>query len=150
MLRNKENIVFIVFMAIGTILLLYILINIISTINDYKELVKMFSTLILPLPVAIYFAFILSSKDYINRSSSKKDILISILIFALTTSISLILIFQYDQGSNIPFSDLRILPLFVNSLLIFTYSINYLMIKNLKLSGILSGLLLGFAIYFFL
>jgi hypothetical protein len=128
---------------------LYILINIISTINDYKELVKMFSTLILPLPVAIYFAFILSSKDYINRSSSKKDILISILVFVLTTSISLILIFQYDQSSNIPFNELRILPLFVNSLLIFTYSINYLMIKNLKLSGILSGFLLGFAIYFF-
>lgn len=150
MLKNKENIVFIVFLSIGLILLFYLVFDILSTINDYKVLVKMFMTLILPLPVAIYFAFIISSKGNIKRSISNKDISVAIIIFIVTTLIILFLIFQYDKNSKVPFNQLRILPLFITSLITFTYSVNYLMIKDLKLTGILSGLLLGFAIYFFL
>lgn len=150
MLRSKENSVFIVFMSLGLILLFYIVFNILSTINDYKELVKMFMTLILPLPIAIYFAFFFSSKGNIERLISKKDIIIAIIMFVVTTLIFLFTIFQYDNISKVPFNELRILPLFVISFVTFTYSINYLMIKNIKLTGILSGLLLGSAIYFFL
>ncbi|MBN1599900.1 MAG: hypothetical protein JW894_16510 [Bacteroidales bacterium] len=150
MLKGKENIVFILFLSVGLILLFYLVYNVLSTFTDYRELVRMFMVLILPLPVALFFAYVASSGKKQEKKISRKDIIISILIFIGTTLMILLAISRFDKISNVIFRELRILPLFLNTVVTFAYSINYLLIKNLRLSGVLSGLLLGFAIYFFI
>lgn len=149
MKNSKINIIFIIFLTTGLILLFYLVYNLLTTIADYKELVKLFMVFILPLPIALFYAFINSSKPRNVKEETTKDKIFSIIILVLTCISLLFMLFWYDKLFVNKFKELRIIPIFINTMITFAYSINYMVIKNTRLSAVLSGLLLALAIYFF-
>lgn len=150
MKNSKINIIFIIFLTTGLVLLFYLVYNLLTTIADYKELVKLFMVFILPLPIALFYAFINSSKPTHEKEETTKDKVFSIIILVLTCISLLFMLFWYDNLFVNKFKELRIIPIFINTMITFAYSINYMVIKNTRLSAVLSGLLLGLAIYFFI
>ncbi len=150
MYKEKINIIFIVFLSIGLILLFYLVYNLLHTIQDYKEIIKLFMVFLLPMPLSIFLSFINSSRKIVEVQQTMKSKIISVIIFILTTSMLLIFLYLFDRYSMIKFKDLRLLPILINTMVTFAFSLNYLSNKNLTLSSILSGLLLGLALYFFI
>jgi hypothetical protein len=106
-------------------------------------------TLLLPLPVSIFLAFISSSKKNTVKPQTKRDSILATFIFISTIILFLSIIYQFDRFGKVKFKDLRMIPIMLNTFITFAYSMNYLVVKNLKLSAILSGVLLGFALYIF-
>ena len=143
-------IIFIVFLSIGIFLLFYLVYNLLQTIQNYKEIVKLFMVFILPIPLSIYIAFINSSKIVVEIQQTRKSKIVAITFFILTTLLLLAVLKQYDRFSETKFRELRLFPIFLNTVITFAFSINHLSNQNLKISSILGGLLLGLAIYFFI
>jgi hypothetical protein len=148
-LKTKIDVVFVAFTSIAIFLLMYLVYNILNSIQHIYEIVKLLSLLISPLPIALFLGFISSPTKLIIHENTTRDKITASVLFVIVVAALLLGIYQYDRLSTVKFGDLKILPLFLSTLISFAYVLNHLSNKNLKVASVLSGLLLGLAIYFF-
>lgn len=145
----KTDIVFFLVTAIALTLLTYLVYNALGRIDNSRHFIKVFSTLALPVPLSFFMIFITAARPRIIKEATTKDIIIAALLFVVMIAVTFLLISQYNHFSRVRFQDRKLLPVLVNTLLTFAYINNYLTTKNVYWSGVLSGLLLGLALFIF-
>ncbi|MCG8696459.1 MAG: hypothetical protein MI922_00280 [Bacteroidales bacterium] len=150
MFKNKNiDITFLVFSLIALFLFLYLTVKVLQSMVEVKEIIKFLAVIIIPMPAAIFIAAISASKNHIIKQTTNNDKIKALVLFAIISGFCVLVIHQYDKIGIIKFRDMQILPVFIHTIVTFSFLINNLTSKNLIISSILGGLLLGFSIYFF-
>lgn len=149
MKSNRLDAVFFVFISIGVLLLFYLVYNVLTGIQEYKELIKLFSILTFPIPLSIFWAFVFAARKKERKEGTFQEIRKYIFIFIAIALLLPIMLYQYDQYNATKFYDLKLVSIFINTVATFAYALNYITVQNIAATSVLSGVLLGLAIYFF-
>jgi len=147
---RKMDIIFLIVTALAIFLLVYIASNIINTITDSKDVIKLIATIILPVPLSLFANFIAIPTQKTDQPLNRKDILISVFVFLSSAVCIILFIVLFENLTSKVFEEHVILPSLINSLVIFLYALNYITINNLKVAGFLGGILFGLAFFIFL
>jgi hypothetical protein len=146
----KTDFVFYLVISIALTLLCYLVYQSLGRIDNSRHLIKVFSTLALPVPASVLFVFITAGKPLVIKEYTRKDIIISMLLFTGIIFVTIFGLTQYNHFARIPFQSKKLTPIFINTVLMYLYINNYLRAKNIFISAILSGILLGLALFIFM
>jgi hypothetical protein len=146
----KTDFIFYLVISISLTLLFYLVYNSLDRISNSRHIIKVFSTLALPVPIAVLAVFITAGKPPQKREYTTRDVIFCMLIFIGLIFLTDFILVQYNHFSRVPFESKKLTPVFINTVLTYLYINNYLRAKNIYTSAILSGILMGLAVFIFL
>jgi hypothetical protein len=146
----RLNIFFFIIIEIAIFVLIYLSFNILEKANDLRTIIKLFSTLILPVPLAMYASYISAPLTKEIKPLTTKGITLSIIIFFFSFVGTIFLIHLYEIVFLEQFEDHLVIPVLLNSSVTVYFALNYMTTNNIRIAGFLCGILFGMAVFIFI
>ena len=151
-MRSKQlNIAFLVTIGVSVLVFIYLVFLGYDEIKTLKDIIKIIASILFPLPLLFFTRFILiehflpkNTNEYKLKNQKPATLL---LLFTVVVFIGVMQLIEYLTGQKL--EDHLIFAHLINSTTISSYVLNYLLYNNLKVNGILSGILLSLAIHVF-
>jgi hypothetical protein len=148
---KQVNMAFLVTTGISVLVFVYLVFLGYDEIKTLKDVVKIVAAILFPIPMLFFVRFILiehflpqNTDEYkLKNQKPATLLLLASVLSGLAIMYLLELITQQKLEDNLIFAHL------VNSTIIGTYVLNYILYNNLRANGILSGVLLSLAIHVF-
>ena len=148
---KQVNTAFIITTGISVVVFIYLVILGYDEIKTVKDVIKIIASILFPLPMLFFVRFLLiehflpQNTDEYKLENQKPAILLLIITSVVSIgSMQLIeFITQQKLENHLVFAHL------INSTTISSYVLNYVLYNNLKINGILSGVLLSLALHVF-
>jgi hypothetical protein len=145
------NTAFIVTTGVSVLVFIYLVFLGYDEIKTLKDVVKIISSVIFPIPILFFVRFILiehfmpeNTDEYKLKNQKPATILL------ITTTFFGVLLMQFlEMVTHQKLEDHLIFAHLINSTTVSSYVLNYVLYNNLKVNGILSGVLLSLAIQTF-
>lgn len=148
---KKLNIAFLVTTGISIVVFVYLVFLGYDEIKTLKDVIKIIAAILFPIPILFFVRFILiehfipeNTDDYKIKNQKPATIL---LLVSMLIGIILMQLLEYITKQKL--EDHLILAHLINSTTISSYVLNYILYNNLRVNGILSGVLLSLAIHIF-
>ncbi|MFK7781024.1 hypothetical protein [Psychroserpens sp.] len=148
---KQVNSAFIITTGVSVVVFVYLVFLGYDEIKTLKDVVKIVASIVFPIPMLFFIRFLLiehflpQNTDEYKLKNQKPAILL--LISTLVVSISCMQLVEYVTQQKL--EDHLIFAHLINSTTISSYVLNYILYNNLKVNGILSGVLLSLAIHVF-
>lgn len=151
-MRSKQlNTAFLVTIGVSVLVFIYLVFLGYDEIKTLKDIIKIIASILFPLPLLFFTRFILiehflpkNTNEYKLKNQKPATLL---LLFTVVVFIGVMQLIEYLTGQKL--EDHLIFAHLINSTTISSYVLNYLLYNNLKVNGILSGILLSLAIHVF-
>ncbi|MDA0177297.1 hypothetical protein OOZ35_07335 [Mesoflavibacter profundi] len=151
-MKSKQlNTAFLVTIGVSVLVFIYLVFLGYDEIKTLKDIIKIIASILFPLPLLFFTRFILiehflpkNTNEYKLKNQKPATLL---LLFSVIVFISVMQLIEYLTGQKL--EDHLIFAHLINSTTISSYVLNYLLYNNLKVNGILSGILLSLAIHVF-
>lgn len=146
----RLNIIFFIIIAIAIFVLIYLSFHILEKANDLKTIIKLSSTLILPVPLAMYASYISAPLIKEIKPLTTKGIIVSVVIFFISFAGTIFFIHLYEIAFLEQFEDHLVIPVLLNSSVTVYFALNYMTTNNIRIAGFLCGILFGMALFIFI
>jgi hypothetical protein len=151
-MKSKQlNTAFLVTIGVSVLVFIYLVFLGYDEIKTLKDIIKIIASILFPLPLLFFTRFILiehflpkNTNEYKLKNQKPATLL---LLFTVIVFIGVVQLIEYLTGQKL--EDHLIFAHLINSTTISSYVLNYLLYNNLKVNGILSGILLSLAIHVF-
>ncbi|MFC7445675.1 hypothetical protein C7H62_0407 [Mesoflavibacter sp. HG96] len=151
-MKSKQlNTAFLVTIGVSVLVFIYLVFLGYDEIKTLKDIIKIIASILFPLPLLFFTRFILiehflpkNTNEYKLKNQKPATLL---LLFTVIVFICFMQLIEYLTGQKL--EDHLIFAHLINSTTISSYVLNYLLYNNLKVNGILSGILLSLAIHVF-
>ncbi len=148
---KQINTAFIVTTGISILVFIYLVFLGYDEIKTFKDVIKIIASILFPIPMLFFVRFIVIEKFLPQNSDQHKlknqkpaTILLIVSIVLSLTIMQLIEFISHQKlENNLIFAHL------INSTAISSYVLNFILYNNLKVNGVLSGVLLSLAIHVF-
>ena len=148
---KKINTAFIITTGVSVIVFIYLVFLGYDEIKTLKDVVKIVAAMAFPIPVLFFIRFLLiehflpqNTDEYKLRHQKSASILLVISVCLGLVTMQLI-----EWLSHQKLEDHLIFAHLINSTTISSYVLNYILYNNLRVNGILSGVLLSLALHVF-
>lgn len=148
---KKLNTAFIVTTGVSIVVFIYLVFLGYDEIKTLKDVVKIIASILFPIPMLFFVRFVLiehflpqNTDEYKLKNQKPATILLVISMIIGVGSMQLI---EWLTGQKL--EDHLIFAHLINSTTISSYVLNFILYNNLKVNGILSGVLLSLAIHVF-
>ena len=145
------NIAFFVTTGISVFVFIYLVFLGYEEIKTLKDVIKIIASILFPLPMLFFVRFLLitnflpqNTDEYKLKNQKPATML---LIMALVIGVAFIQFIEFATGQKL--EDHLIFAHLINSTTISSYVLNYILYNNLKVNGLLSGVLLSLAFHMF-
>ncbi|WP_120202261.1 hypothetical protein [Ichthyenterobacterium magnum] len=142
---------FIVTIAISVVVFMYFVFLGYDEIKTFKDVIKIIASILFPLPMLFFVRFILiehflpkNTDEYKLKNQQPATIL---LVLAVVIGVAIMQLIEYLTNQKL--EDNLIFAHLINSTTISSYVLNYIIYNNLRVNGILSGVLLALATHVF-
>jgi len=148
---KQVNLAFVITTGISVVVFIYLVFLGYDEIKTLKDVIKIIASILFPLPMLFFVRFLLiehflpQNTDEYKLKNQKPAILL--LITTLLISIGCMQLVEYLTQQKL--EDHLIFAHLINSTSISSYVLNYILYNNLKVNGILSGVLLSLALHVF-
>ena len=142
------------FVAISTVsiaIFVYLVFLGYDEIQTAKDVIKIAASVVFPLPLLFFVRFILI-ENFMPQNSDEHKIKNqgpATMLLVVSMVLGLVVLQLLEYLSQKPLEDHLILAHMINSTTIGSYVLNYLLYNNLKVNGILSGILVSLAVHVF-
>ena len=142
---------FIVTTGVSVVVFIYLVFLGYDEIRTFKDVIKIIASILFPLPMLFFVRFLLiehfipKNTDEYKLKNQKPATLL--LILAVIVGVGLMQLTELLTGQKL--EDHLIFAHLINSTAISSYVLNYILYNNLRVNGILSGVLLSLAIHVF-
>lgn len=148
---KQINTAFIVTTGISILVFIYLVFLGYDEINTFKDVIKIVASILFPIPMLFFVRFIVienflpQNSDEHKLKNQKPATILLIVSIVLSLAIMQLVEFISHQKleNNLIFAHL------INSTAISSYVLNFILYNNLKVNGVLSGVLLSLAIHVF-
>ncbi len=148
---KQVNIAFVVTVGVSVLVFVYLVFLGYDEIKTFKDVIKIIASILFPIPMLFFVRFILiehflpkNTDDYKLKNQRPATILLLIAVVSSLVIMQMLeLVTQQKMEDNLIFAHL------INSTTISSYVLNYILYNNLKVNGILSGVLLSLAVHVF-
>jgi hypothetical protein len=148
---KKLNTAFIMTTGVSVIVFMYLVFLGYDEIKTLKDVVKIVASIAFPIPLLFFIRFLLiehflpqNTDEYKLRHQKSASMLLVFSVFVGLVTMQLIEWLMYQKlEDNLIFAHL------INSTTIGSYVLNYILYNNLRVNGILSGVLLSLALHVF-
>jgi hypothetical protein len=145
------NIAFLVTTGISVVVFIYLVFLGYDEIRTLKDVIKIIASILFPLPMLFFVRFLLiehfmpqNTDEYKLKNQQPATIL---LILTVIIGVGTMQLTEFITGQKL--EDHLIFAHLINSTAISSYVLNYILYNNLRVNGILSGVLLSLAIHVF-
>ncbi|WP_033961001.1 hypothetical protein [Psychroserpens jangbogonensis] len=148
---KQVNTAFIITIGVSVVVFVYLVFLGYDEIKTLKDVIKIIASILFPIPMLFFVRFLLiehflpKNTDEYKRKNQKPAILL--LIVTMIISVGSMQLIEYFTQQKL--EDHLIFAHLINSTTISSYVLNYILYNNLKVNGILSGVLLSLAIHVF-
>ena len=148
---KQVNIAFIVTTGISVLVFVYLVFLGYDEIKSVKDVIKIIASIMFPIPMLFFVRFILiehflpeNTDEYKQKNQKPATLLlVASVIIGLLSMQLLEFVTQQKLEDNLIFAHL------INSTTISSYVLNFILYNNLKVNGVLSGVLLSLAVHVF-
>ena len=142
---------FMITVGVSVVVFVYLVFLGYDEIKTLKDVVKIISSILFPIPMLFFVRFILIEHFIpVNTDEYKRKNQKPATLFLISTIIVGVVLMQFfEYISNQRLEDHLIFAHLINSTTIGSYVLNYILYNNLRANGILSGVLLSLAIHIF-
>lgn len=148
---KKLNTAFIVTTGVSVIVFVYLVFLGYDDIKTLKDVVKIIASILFPIPLLFFVRFVLiehflpeNTDEYKLKNQRPATILLVVtMVFGVLSMQGI----EWMTGQKL--EDHLIFAHLINSTTISSYVLNYILYNNLRVNGILSGVLLSLAIHVF-
>jgi len=148
---KQVNTAFIVTTAVSVVVFIYLVFLGYDEIKTVKDVIKIIASILFPIPMLFFVRFVLiehflpqNTDEYKRKNQRPATIL---LILSMLIGVLSMQFVEWVSGQKL--EDHLIFAHLINSTTISSYVLNYILYNNLKVNGILSGVLLSLAIHVF-
>ena len=148
---RKLNIAFVVTIGISVIVFVYLVFLGYDDIKTLKDVIKIIASIVFPIPLLFFVRFMLiehfipqNTDDYKLKHQKPATML---LLMTMLIGVLSMQFLEWMTGQKL--EDHLIFAHLINSTTISSYVLNYILYNNLRVNGILSGILLSLAIHIF-
>ncbi len=148
---KQVNIAFVVTVGVSVLVFVYLVFLGYDEIKTFKDVIKIIASILFPIPMLFFVRFILiehflpkNTDEYKLKNQRPATILLLIAVVSSLATMQLLeVVTQQKLEDNLIFAHL------INSTTISSYVLNYVLYNNLRVNGILSGVLLSLAVHVF-
>ncbi|WP_298755173.1 hypothetical protein [uncultured Psychroserpens sp.] len=148
---KQVNTAFIVTTGVSVVVFVYLVFLGYDEIKTLKDVIKIIASILFPLPMLFFVRFLLiehflpqNTDEYKLKNQKPATILLVVSVIIGVVSMQLV---EWATGQKL--EDHLIFAHLINSTTISSYVLNYILYNNLRVNGILSGVLLSLAIHVF-
>nr|WP_321235969.1 hypothetical protein [uncultured Psychroserpens sp.] len=148
---KKLNTAFIVTTGVSVVVFVYLVFLGYDDIKTLKDVIKIIASILFPIPLLFFVRFVLiehflpqNTDEYKLKNQKPATILLVVTMIVGVVSMQTI---EWMTGQKL--EDHLIFAHLINSTTISSYVLNYILYNNLRVNGILSGVLLSLAIHVF-
>jgi len=148
---KKLNTAFFVTIGVSVIVFVYLVFLGYDDIKTLKDVVKIVASILFPLPLLFFVRFLLiehflpqNTDEYKLKHQKPATIL---LVASVIIGVLSMRVIEWITGQKL--EDHLVFAHLINSTTISSYVLNYILYNNLRVNGILSGVLLSLAIHVF-
>ena len=148
---KQVNTAFIVTTAVSVIVFIYLVFLGYDEIKTLKDVIKIIASIVFPIPMLFFVRFILiehflpENTDEYKRKNQKPATLL--LLLSMVIGVMSMQGLEWLTGAKL--EDNLVFAHLINSTTISSYVLNYILYNNLRVNGVLSGVLLSLAIHVF-
>ena len=148
---NQVNTAFITTVVVSVAVFVYLVFLGYDEIRTFKDVIKIIASILFPIPILFFVRFLLIT-DFVplntdeNKLNNQKPATL-LLILSMVIGLAGMQMIQWLTGQRI--EDHLIVAHLINSTTISSYVLNYILYNNLKVNGVLSGVLLSLAVHVF-
>ncbi len=148
---KQVNTAFLVTLGVSVVVFIYLVFLGYDDIKTLKDIVKIIASILFPVPLLFFVRFLLiehflpKNTDEYKRKHQRPATLL--LIMTVIICVFTMQFVEWVTGQKL--EDHLIFAHLINSTSISSYVLNYLLYNNLRVNGILSGVLLSLAIHVF-
>lgn len=148
---KQVNTAFVVMTGVSVIVFVYLVFLGYDEIKTLKDIIKIVASIVFPIPLLFFVRFIVienflpENTDEYKLKNQKPAI--ALLITTLVGGVAIMQLTEWVTGQKL--ENHLVFAHLINSTTISSYVLNYMLYNNLKVNGILSGLLLSLAIHVF-
>ncbi|OUR92687.1 hypothetical protein A9Q87_06515 [Flavobacteriales bacterium 34_180_T64] len=148
---KQVNMAFIVTIGVSVVVFTYLVFLGYDEIKTFKDVIKIIASILFPLPMLFFVRFILiehflpQNTDEYKLKNQKPATLL--LIATVVFGVAIMQLLEYVTNQKL--EDNLIFAHLINSTTISSYVLNYILYNNLRVNGILSGVLMALAIHVF-
>lgn len=148
---KQVNIAFLVTTGVSVLVFIYLVFLGYDEIKTFKDVIKIVASILFPIPLLFFVRFILIEHFMPTNTDAYKQknkipatlLLIGAFVISLLSMQLIEFLTQLQFENNLIFAHL------INSTTISSYVLNFILYNNLKVNGILSGVLLSLAVHVF-
>ena len=148
---KQVNTAFLVTTGISVLVFIYLVFLGYDEIKTFKDVIKIMASILFPIPLLFFVRFLLiehympKNTDAYKQKNQKAATLL--LIAAVVISLSAMQLIEFLTQQKL--EDNLVFAHIINSSVIGSYVLNFILYNNLKVNGVLSGVLLSLAIHVF-
>lgn len=148
---KQVNTAFIVMTGVSVIVFMYLVFLGYDEMRSLKDIIKIVASIIFPIPL-LFFVRVILIENFLPENTDAYKLknqkpAITLLMLTLASGIIILKSIEWMTGQQL--ENHLVIAHLINSTTISSYVLNYMMYNNLKVNGVLSGLLLSLAIYIF-
>ncbi|MGB6269553.1 MAG: hypothetical protein WBF67_11155 [Olleya sp.] len=148
---KQLNLAFIITIGISVLVFIYLVFLGYDDIKILKDVIKIIASIVFPIPLLFFTRFILiehflpeNTDDYKLKNQKPAT------IYLVLTMLVVLGVMQLLEGlTHQKLEDNLIFAHLINSTTLSSYVLNFILYNNLKVNGILSGVLLSLAVHVF-
>jgi len=150
MKSSRFDIVFYIVISLALFILTYLSVHLAGRIVNVREIIRLGATIIMPVPIVIYM--LCFAVPVIPKKVKRKNrhAIFAIILFLSSIFLSIIIFQSYENITQTVFQDNVIIPSLINSSVIMLFAVNHITKNDERIAGLLSGILLGMAIFIFI
>ncbi|SDR65815.1 hypothetical protein SAMN04515667_0055 [Formosa sp. Hel1_31_208] len=148
---KQVNTAFIITTAVSVVVFIYLVFLGYDEIKTVKDVIKIIASILFPIPMLFFVRFVLiehflpqNTDEYKRKNQRPATILLILSVLIGVLSMQFV---EWMSGQKL--EDHLIFAHLINSTTISSYVLNYILYNNLKVNGVLSGVLLSLAIHVF-
>ncbi|OUS00505.1 hypothetical protein A9Q86_11085 [Flavobacteriales bacterium 33_180_T64] len=148
---KQLNMAFVITTGVSVVVFIYLVFLGYDEIKTLKDVIKIIASILFPIPMLFFVRFVLiehflpqNTDEYKLKHQKPATILLVVSVIIGVVSMQLI---EWLTGQTL--EDHLIFAHLINSTAISSYVLNYILYNNLRVNGILSGVLLSLAIHVF-
>lgn len=148
---KQVNTAFIVMTGVSVIVFIYLVFLGYDDIKTLKDIIKIVAAIVFPIPMLLFVRcivienFLPQNSDAYKLKHQKPATIL--LVVTLISGLLIMKLLEWVTGQQL--ENHLVFAHLINSTTISSYVLNYMLYNNLKVNGILSGLLLSLAIHVF-
>jgi len=151
MRQNDLNIAFFITTGISILVFIYLVFLGYDEIQSFKDVIKIIASVVFPIPV-LFFVRLIAIENFMPENTDEykiKNQKPAILLLLVTIIAAIVIINILELVTHKKLEETLILAHLINSSVISSYVFNFLLYNNLKVNGVLSGILLALALQMF-